>query len=150
MIRRPPRSTLFPYTTLFRSRPAKSTSTRSCSSHSRLRACSSPCANSSRVGEDGRPRPREGSDRRVLPRTLLLLDFSHLRVKGIEIRCSPQCPRSDDLSRCLSLPTIVDTVFGCFCTTVLKAPLAAPPRRFFSIGYRATSFFTGCLEPPTR
>src|SRR5215212_2075347 len=48
-------------------------STRSCSSHSRLRACSSLCANSSRVGEHGRPRPRhEGSDRRVLPRTLLL------------------------------------------------------------------------------
>src|SRR5256885_13168265 len=45
MIRRPPRSTLFPYTTLFRSEAGECT----------LRA---------RVGEDSRTQPRVGSDRR--------------------------------------------------------------------------------------
>src|SRR5215218_1285908 len=43
-------------------------STRSCSSYCRLRGCSCPCANSSREGEHGHPRPREGSDRRELRR----------------------------------------------------------------------------------
>src|SRR5215510_15362919 len=45
MIRRPPRSTLFPYTTLFRSRPP------------RARACASPRGSRCRAARRGRHRP---------------------------------------------------------------------------------------------
>src|SRR5947199_7485074 len=52
MIRRPPRSTLFPYTTLFRSSPQRSPA---CP----LQSCSSSCRRSSRsVRSAGSPAPR--------------------------------------------------------------------------------------------
>src|SRR5437588_5258272 len=47
MIRRPPRSTLFPYTTLFRSR------------HMPPRSCHSPCAGRGRGGRPAAPRSEE-------------------------------------------------------------------------------------------
>src|SRR5437764_3518996 len=42
MIRRPPRSTLFPYTTLFRSKPGKGPKTVEVHSHPLPSACSTP------------------------------------------------------------------------------------------------------------
>src|SRR3712207_7748102 len=55
MIRRPPRSTLFPYTTLFRSTPASSTRVRR-----RSRSCPRrrPIATSLRRRSGARPRPK--------------------------------------------------------------------------------------------
>jgi hypothetical protein len=49
--------------------PGKSTSIRSCSSYSRLRACCSPCASSSREGGHGNSRLLEVSDHCKRPRT---------------------------------------------------------------------------------
>src|SRR3989441_6001758 len=54
MIRRPPRSTLFPYTTLFRSRRARCAS--SCASM--LRCCSAPRSESASSGTQISERPR--------------------------------------------------------------------------------------------
>src|SRR3712207_7910681 len=55
MIRRPPRSTLFPYTTLFRSRPARRRRRRS----RRRRAARPPSAGGSANGAGAAPRSEE-------------------------------------------------------------------------------------------
>src|SRR3712207_9472152 len=47
MIRRPPRSTLFPYTTLFRSSPSRRTEAPRASPPSAIRAPSAPCSKTS-------------------------------------------------------------------------------------------------------
>src|SRR5688572_31971642 len=75
MIRRPPRSTLFPYTTLFRSR-------RGCSSASRAGARGRRTGRSSRSAgrrtpvESGRTGPRRGSEDRKSTR----LNSSHSQI----------------------------------------------------------------------
>src|SRR2546422_8377430 len=51
MIRRPPRSTLFPYTTLFRSEPLVTRSERSCTALVRLPLCASASGPSRRSEE---------------------------------------------------------------------------------------------------
>src|SRR5260370_10695763 len=56
MIRRPPRSTLFPYTTLFRSHPRRPTSPRR---PSRPDPGGSPCARASPLPVHGCPRSEE-------------------------------------------------------------------------------------------
>src|SRR2546426_1862748 len=84
MIRRPPRSTLFPYTTLFRSRAARPPGGRGCHELHRQR----PVAVTSRsLGADSgsrRPashrRPEGGLARRVPDRKSTRLNSSHLVI----------------------------------------------------------------------
>src|SRR2546427_2678294 len=74
MIRRPPRSTLFPYTTLFRS-------VRSRGGHSSNRNCGSPCASESittNLGTAGSPRQSGGSKDRSEEHTSELQSQSNL------------------------------------------------------------------------
>src|SRR5256885_11129554 len=66
MIRRPPRSTLFPYTTLFRSRGARHTAT-----------CGEACASPHVTVVDGRGDSREGHN---VDRKSTRLNSSHLVI----------------------------------------------------------------------
>src|SRR2546426_8530664 len=78
MIRRPPRSTLFPYTTLFRSRPGAGA--RSARALSRHGAGERPAGRGSapRRGRSGSPRPRLGREGR--DRKSTRLNSSHLVI----------------------------------------------------------------------
>src|SRR5437764_10999041 len=63
MIRRPPRSTLFPYTTLFRSNPSKAPPMRSESAASGCSRSSTRCSSSRRSGRyEPRPNRAEPGD----------------------------------------------------------------------------------------
>src|SRR2546430_11687680 len=64
MIRRPPRSTLFPYTTLFRSRSASSSTMRQKSHSASLLASTSPNTTVQKGAASGLPTRRRGGEKR--------------------------------------------------------------------------------------
>jgi hypothetical protein len=83
------------------------------------------------------------------PETSSLLDFSHLQAKGIEIRCSPQCPGSADQGAHLlstmmirssslrptflrtSLPITAGSLQGDFLRVVAADRHAKSPKAFY-------------------
>src|SRR2546425_6228721 len=86
MIRRPPRSTLFPYTTLFRSQSAKK---RASDYHHRVREVHSGDKNSRQYGIDGRDRSEEHtSELQSLAYLVCRLLLEKKKIFGLEF-CRP-------------------------------------------------------------